>query len=264
MFGLTQTLSCVLAGIIHYYFTIALTTHPWGVIYRGLAVFGFILLALSLLVVKSPSDYVREASISLKESLSTVLKNRQILLCSIAAATSFGVLLAYAGLWYLKVQTFYSVDNLHAVVISGLIFVGIGIGTPFLGWVSNKVKSRVMVIHVTLCLGTMVLLMGLYLPHFNFNTLLVTQIISFLIGFFLSGAMLFYTIASEISTNSTRGVAISVLNTAVFLFNTIMLFIPYIFLTVLSTDFYTYLWILPFFIVLSILLLFFIKDSYSS
>ena len=43
MFGLTQTLSCVLAGIIHYYFTIALATHPWSIIYRGLAVFGFLL-----------------------------------------------------------------------------------------------------------------------------------------------------------------------------------------------------------------------------
>ena len=201
---------------------------------------------------------------SLGQSLAIVLKNKQILLCSFAAATSFGVLLAYAGLWYLKVQTFYAVDKLQAVIISGIIFFGIGIGTPLLGWLSNKVKSRVMVIHVTLCIGTMALLLGLYLPHFNINTLLITQITSFLIGFFLSGAMLFYTIVSEISTNKTRGVAISILNTAVFLFNTLLLFIPYLFLTILSTNFYTYLWILPFFTIFSLLLLFFVKDSSST
>lgn len=73
--------------------------------------------------------------------------------------------------------------------------------------------------------------------------------------------MLFYTVVSEISTNATRGVAISLLNTGVFLFNTVMLFIPYLFTTVLSASFYTYLWILPFFIVFSILLLYFVKDS---
>jgi len=264
LFGLTQTLSCILAGIIHYYFTVILTTHTWNDIYRSLAVFGFTLLLLTLVIVKSPSGYKREKSISLLESLSIVLKNKQIWLCSIACATSFGVLLAYAGLWYLRVQTYYSVENLQAVIISGMIFVGIGIGTPLLGWVSNVAKSRVMVIHVTTCIGTMALLLALYLPHFDIKTLIIIETISFLLGFFLSGSMLFYTIVSEAATNSTRGVAISVLNTAVFLFNTLMLFIPYVFLTVLSKDFFTYLWILPFFVMFSLLLLYFVKDTYSS
>jgi MFS family permease len=261
LFGLTQTLSCIMASIIHYYFTEALQTHTWNDIYRTLAMFGFILLALTLLIVKSPSDFKPEASMSLKKSLGTVLKNRQIVLCTIAAATSFGVLLAYAGLWYIKVQSFYLTNNLQAVVISGMIFFGIGVGTPLLGWYSNTVKSRVMVIHVTLCIGIMFLLLGLYLPHYAFASLIPIKMVSFLIGFFLSGSMLFYTIASENSTNATRGVAISVVNTGVFLFNTVMLFIPYLFVTVLSTNFFTYLWILPFFVVLSILLLYFIKDS---
>lgn len=264
LFGLTQTLSCVLAGVIHYYFTLALKTYAWSDIYRGLAVFGFILLILTLLIVKTPPNYKRESSISLKSSLLTVLKNKQIWLCSLAAATSFGVLLAYASLWYMPVQSFYSVENLEAVIISGMIFAGIGIGTPVLGWLSNRVKSRVMVIHVTLVLGTMALLLGLYLPHFDISTLIIVKVIAFLIGFLLSGSMLFYTIVSEISSDRTRGVAISVLNTAVFLFNTLMLFIPYLFITVLSTQFFTYLWILPFCVMISILLMSFIKDTYSS
>lgn len=263
VFGLTQTLSCILAGIIHYYFSVALQTHSWSDIYRGLAIFGFVLLMLSLLIVKTPSSYKRPPNISLKKSLSIVLKNKQIWLCTIAAATSFGVLLAYASLWYMQVQIFYSVENLEAVIISGVIFAGIGIGTPLLGWFSNKVKSRIMVVHVTLVLGAMALLLGIYLPHYTINTLIIIKIVSFFIGFFLSGSMLFYTIVSEISSAATRGVAISVLNTVVFLFNTFMLFIPYLFVTEISTQFFTYLWILPFFVMLSILLLYFIKDTYA-
>jgi MFS family permease len=261
LFGLIQGVSCTLAGIIHYYFTLALNTYSWNEIYRSLSFFGFALFILSLLIIKSPSGYKREQSGSLKQSLGIVLKNRQIVLCSIACATSFGVLLAYAGLWYIKIQMYYSLANLQAVVISGLIFFGIGIGTPFLGWISNKIKSRVIVIHVTLCLGTMALMLGIYLPHFKLNTLIIIHMISFLIGFFLSGSMLFYTLVSEYSTNATRGVGISVLNTAVFLFNTLMMFIPYLFITTESADFFTYLWVLPFFILISILLLYFIKDS---
>ena len=264
LFGFTQTLSCICAAIIHYYFTLALITHSWNDLYYGLAGFGFILLLLTLLLLKSPSGYKQEATLSLKQSLAVVLNNRQILLSAIAAATSFGVLLAYAGLWYLRVQSYYAVDNLQAVIIGGMIFWGTGIGTPLWGYLSNKIKSRVMIIHVTLCVGTMLLLLGLYLPHFNINTLVISKIVSFFIGFFLSGSMLFFTIVSEISTALTRGVAVSVLNTAVFLFNTLLLFIPFLFLTVFSTDFFTYLWVLPFFLLLAILLVYFVKDSIAS
>jgi MFS family permease len=264
LFGFTKMLSCILSGVIHYYFTIILKTHTWNEIYQGLAVYGSILLFLSLVFVKTPASYQRGSSISLKESLCIVLKNKQIWLCSIAAATSFGILLAYASLWYMQVQLYYQVENLQSVMISSMIFIGIGIGTPLLGWLSNVLKSRIMVIHTSLVLGTMALILGLYLPHFNMDTLIIIKIISFFIGFFLSGSMLFYTMVSEISSDSTRGVAISVLNTAVFLFNTVMLFIPYLFITVISKEFFTYLWILPFCILFSLLLIYFINDTYSA
>lgn len=261
LFGLTQTLSCILAGVLHYYFKLELMTHTWNELYQRLAVFGLILFVLSSILVRSPHDYLRDDSISLKKSLAVVFKNKQILLCSLAAAMSFGVLLAYASLWYMHIQRYYLVDPLQSLMISGLIFAGIGIGTPLLGWFSNAVKSRVMVIHLTLVSGTMMLLLGIYLPHYSINSYIITKIVSFLIGFLLSGSMLFYTMVSEISSDSTRGVAISVLNTAVFLLNTFLLFIPYLFITAVSKDFFTYLWVLPFCTLFSILLIYFIKDT---
>lgn len=262
LFGLTQTLSCIFAAIIHYYFTLALTTYTWNQIYYVLAIFGFTLFILTMLIVKSPHNFKNEKKLSLQASLATVINNKQIWLCSIAAATSFGALLAYAGFWYVKIQTYYDVDHIQAVVISGMVFVGVGIGTPILGLISNMLKSRRIVIHVTLCIGTMLLLLTVYLPHFDASTLIPIKIISFLLGFFLSGSMLFYTMISEMATNQTRGVAISVLNTSVFLFNTFMLFIPYLFVTNLSKEFFTYLWVLPFSVIFSLLLLYFIKDTY--
>jgi MFS family permease len=264
LFGFTQTLSCILAAVIHYYFTVELVTHTWNDLYRVLSIFGYGLFILTLCFVKSPSNYKRTGNMSLKASLGSVFKNKQIILCSITAALSFGALLAYASLWYIKIQNFYSVENLQAVMISGFIFLGIGIGTPFFGWLSNVLKSRMVVLHCTLVIGTMALLLGIYLPHFNINTLIIIKIVSFFIGFFLSGSMLLYTMVSELSTDSTRGVAISVLNTSVFLFNTLLLFIPYLFLTQISKDFFTYLWLLPFCVQISILLIYFIKDTYQN
>lgn len=261
LFGLAQTISCVSAGVIHYFFMRELQIHSWNQLYRMLAVLGFILVVLTVILIKSPSDYHFQENISFKKSISAVIHQSQILLCALAAATSFGVLLAYAGFWYIKVQEYYSVPNLQAIIISGLIFAGIGVGTPLLGWISNLAKSRKMVIHMTLILGAMVLLLGIYLPHFHLNTLLIIEVISFLIGFFLSGSMLFYTMVSEISSNESRGTALSFTNTAVFLFNTIMMFFPMLFINSMSPLFFTFLWVLPFFVMVSLLLLYFIQDT---
>jgi len=263
LFGLTQTISCISAGIIHYYFTLALEVYSWNDIYHVLAVFGFALFVLSILIVKTPATYKRGRPLSLAKSLAVVLKNKQLWLCTIAAAASFGVLLAYASFWYAPIQQFYQVANTQAVIVSGMIFFGIGIGTPLLGYLSNRAKSRVKIIHLSLVLGTMALLLGIYLPHYDIQTLAIIKVVSFLIGFLLSGSMLFYTIASELSKDNTRGVAISMVNTAVFLVNTLLLFLPYIFVTVFSTQFFTNLWILPICILFAVLLVSFVKDTYS-
>lgn len=262
LFGLTQALSCILAGLIHYFLIQALQTHTWSEIYRLLAFLGGGLTILALLLVKTPRSYPLNQTTSLKTSLKSVIKNKQIVLCTLAAAMSFGILLAYAGFWYLPIQKFYSVNNTQSVIISAMIFIGIGFGTPLLGWYSNYLKSRRVVIHVSLVLGTMALLLGIYSPHLQIKTLIIIKTISFLIGMLLSGSMLFYTMVSEISTNETRGVALSLLNTGVFLTNVCMLFIPYLLITSFSTQFFTYSWILPFCLMIAILVLYFIKETY--
>ena len=264
LFGLTQTLSCVLSGIIHYLFMVALQTHPWNELYHYLFGFGLILFVLTLIFVYSPKKEREAPSLSLGTALKLVSGNKQVWFCSIAAATTFGVLLAYGGFWYLNVQNFYSVSSEQSLIISGIIFVGVGIGTPLFGYLSNRFRSRIMVTHLTIVLGNMFLILGLYLPHYSFDSLIIIKVVSFFIGFFLSGSMLFYTIVSEISTDQIRGVALSVVNTLVFLFNTFLLFIPYLFITSISKTFFTYLWILPFSVMISMLLIYFIKETYPS
>ena len=263
LFGLTQTLSCVLTAIIHYYLVKALAVVSWQKIYLEFAVLGCGLLALMLIFVKSPDNQKKEPTISFGKSMSAVLKNKQIWLCSLAAATSFGVLAAYASFWYLEIQKFFAVDLSSSLVISGMIFVGIGIGTPFFGWLSNKIQSRRLALHMSIVLGAIFLIMGLNLPHFDINTYIPIKFISFCIGFFLSGSMLYYTCVNEIASANTRAVALGLINTTVFVFNTLLLFIPQLFVTKTSTTYFTFLWVLPACVLVSILLSYFVKETFS-
>lgn len=263
LFGLTQTLSCILTAIIHYYLVKALETVSWQTIYQQLAIFGFCLVVLVVLFVRSPSKKKSGEKISFSKSAATVFKSKQTWLCSWAAATSFGALASYASFWYMSVEKHFGVDTSESLVISGMIFVGIGIGTPFLGWLSNKLKSRNLVIHISLVFGAIFLMLGLYLPHFDVNTYIPIKIISFLAGFFLSGSMLYYTSVSELSSNSTRAMGLGLVNTSVFAFNTFLLFIPQLFITKQSTGYATHLWVLPVSVLISIFLAYFVKETYS-
>ncbi len=262
LFGLTQTISCVLTAFIHYYLVQALEVVTWQIIYRELAVFGFILFVVMSIFVRSPAGLKAEKSLSFGKSMGMVLKNKQIWLCAIAGATSFGVLAAYGSFWYMPVQKNFAVDLSKSLVVSGMIFAGIGLGTPFLGWLSNKVRSRRLVIHGSVVLGAIFLLMCIYLPHFDINTYVPIEFISFCTGFFLSGSMLYYTVISELSSNNTRAVALGLINTSVFIFNTILLFIPQLFITKDSTSYFTYLWVLPASVLISIFFAYFVKESF--
>lgn len=263
MFGLTQSISCILAGVFHYKMMLALEALTWKVIYHDLGMFGIILFVLSILLVKRNKVTAPSKNLTLFQSLKKTLKNRQIILCAIATAASFGTLLAYASYWYMNIQKYYSVDLPDAFIIGGMLFAGIGIGTPVLGWLSNKVRSRMMIIHSSLVLGVMALLAGIYLPHFDIQTFVIIKSISFMIGFLLSGSMLLYTVVSENTTNAMRGVALSVTNTGVFLMNTVMMFFPTILIIKSSDLFFTYLWIFPFVILISVFTTYFIKETYN-
>lgn len=263
LIGLIETLSMLIAAATSYSFTIGLEYYSWQTIYSNLSIYGIILFVCSILFVKSPADIRREKPVSFKNSLYEVCRNKQIWLCTIAAAVSFGSLLAYSDLWFVKVQKYYLVERKETALIGSMFYLGIGLGTPFLGWISNLVKSRKLILHFALVLGNMTLLLALYLPHFAIKTLIIVKIISFLTGFLLSGSMLFYTVVKETTAESTRGVALSITNTAVFLFNSFMLLIPHIFVTSISTQFFTYLWVLPFFVMIAILLNYFIQETKS-
>ncbi len=259
--GLTQTLACLGVALIHYSLTLDLESHTWQGIYRHFVITGIILLILSLLFVKTPTDYHQEFKLTFGQALKRVLRKKQNWLCSLGAGTSFGLLLSYASFWYAEINKHYAVSTLNNAIIGGCIFLGIGIGTPLLGYLSNIFHSRKMILHVSLSCGIMLLMLGLYLPHFNTTSLLPSKIIAFGIGFFLSGGLLYYTVVSESTDHDTRGLALSMTNTATFLFNTLSLMIPYLFLTQVSQSYFTYLWIYPGCAILTLIFNYFIKET---
>ncbi len=259
--GLVQTLACFSVAVLHYILRINLESEDWHLTYYHFFLFGLILFVLSIFLVRTPTTFKLNFHFTFRQALGMVFHNKQNWLCALGAAASFGLLLSYASYWYAIVESHYHVPLPDKAMIGACVFVGIGVGTPLLGWISNLVRSRKLVIHFSLCLGVMSLILSLYLPHFNIPTFLIAKATAFLIGFFLSGGLLYYTVVSEMSDNDTRGLALSLTNTATFLFNMTLLMTPYLFITEISKDYYTYLWVYPVCAISSLIFNYFLKDT---
>ena len=258
-FGLTQTASGISVGFIQSYLTKCLVSHTWHEVYVYLGGIGVVIFMLSLIFIRNPKGYIPEAQ-SFVKPIAQVCKNRQVWLCGFIAAFSFGVLIAYGSYWVTDVQKSYNVDNVSAAAVTGFVFAGIGIGAPLLGWLSNLIKSRKAVLHVTICIGTIMMILALYLPHFDTNTLILSKVVAFGAGFFLTGSMLLYTCVGEIMPNNLRGIALGLVNMLVFVVCALVASIPNLFST--SKVYYTSLWVFPALLVVSLLLLYYLKETY--
>nr|MCH9770723.1 MFS transporter [Gammaproteobacteria bacterium] len=100
LFGLTQALACILSGILHYCLAKALDDNTWSELYFALSAVGFILVIVAFSFIRSPTKKIPHSKLSLIAALKKVCIKPQLWLCTIAAATSLGVLLAYASFWY--------------------------------------------------------------------------------------------------------------------------------------------------------------------
>ena len=267
MFGLSQTLSCFLSGAIHVALSRALEVMSWNKVYIILTGAGVIVFLMNLLFFRSGragasgDDNAENAEmISLFPSLLKVVKNRQVWICTIVASFSFGTLLAYSGFWYSGITKHYHVGITPTSVIGILLFTGIGIGTPLWGAVSNWVKTKKIVMHVTLSVGLIFMILVVYLPHYHFESQLIAYVNNFFVGLLLSSAMLSYSAIAEMLPPEVTGMAIAFVNMFVFIVNTIYLSLPYS-LFIKGADFQEVYWLFPVSIALSICFLVFIKEE---
>ncbi len=267
LLGITQAVSAILSSLLHGLFVYYLTQFSWQQVIRAMGVMGIVLLVLIFLFVSNPKKTAstqNQKAPSLVDSVAVLFANRKLWISALAAALSFGTILGYASFWSITVRTQHGLNMQQAVMVTGTAFWGVGLGTPFFAWLSNRLQQRLKLTLQMSCAAVLVLLLSLYLPHYHFKSLLLIEVIMFLVGFFGSCSMLYYTLAKENMPQQYQGVVVGFVNMIVFLFNSAILIIPYL-ITVGAgkPSYFEYLWTLPFFIVISIMFGLQCKESFT-
>jgi len=182
----------------------------WRVCLLGTGIIGFILAFLFALIVrdKSVSSTIKNQSISFKE-VAEVFKNKQNWLLTFYSGLAFSPIIIFGGLWGnpFVVQA-YEVSKTEAASLVSLVFIGLGVGSPILGFISDRLGKRRQVMLVSTLISCVAITLVLYAPIPTW----LLSILLFAFGFFLGAFMLVFAIGKELNKPALTATVIAMIN----------------------------------------------------
>ena len=179
---------------------------------------GFILLAIFLFVQDYPpgsQDKIKHQHSQLKslgfwQSIRLVFLNPQNWFGGLYTALLNLPIFLLGALWGIH----YLMEAHHLTLLQGsyattLLFVGVIFGSPFFGWVSDRLRRRVLPMVIGAIASFIIILALMYMPNLSLGTILL---LFFLIGFVTSSQVLTYPTIAELNSPALTSSAISVIS----------------------------------------------------
>ena len=140
--------------------------------------------------------------------LKQIIKNPQMWICGIIASTMFLSLSAFAELWGIEfLQTAYTLEEKQASYASAAVFLGWLVAGPFVGWISDRIKSRKKPLLIGGIFSAICIALVILRPFEISFTMLC--ILLFLYGCFSSAEIVCFAIAKEISSSQFTATALA-------------------------------------------------------
>lgn len=148
-------------------------------------------------------------------NLWSVMKTLQVWIAGCYAGLTFALVPAFFSLWGIPFFMHqYQLDSPKAATITACGYVGAGIGGPILGWISDRISRRRIVMIVSSFCASLIMAIIIFIPiSKNYAFLL-----SFFLGFSISSYVLPYAVVGEIIPDKARGKAMGFINCITLLF----------------------------------------------
>jgi MFS family permease len=203
-----------------------------------------------------------------------VLNNKQNWLITLYSGLAFSPIDAFAGLWCIPfIKETYQVSHTQAAFLASFIFLGLAFGSPLLGLLSDRLNKRVLVMLINAFVALVTSVLIIYVNHFP---LWLLGSLLFIFGFSTSAFMLGFALGRELNKITVAATVIALINTGDIIFSALtqpligklldanwhgklMGGVHYF----SATEYRHALSIFPIYILLSLVLLFFIRESHS-
>lgn len=213
--GLAQFLAAVGAWGGAYPLAVWLNKAGWRPMIMSMAILGMVLALLNLIFIKDHPEKqrVKKPVHHLLKELKQLLKNPQIYLLFIYAFCAWGPVTVLPALWaptYL--QTRFEVSHADAALSSGMIWFGIALSAPLIGYFSDKVGRRKPFIAWPAFIGLVGSILLFYVPGMSFKA---TYVLFFIIGIASGANILSFALSRENNKPSVVSTGIGLNNMGV-------------------------------------------------
>lgn len=190
----------------------------WRPTMLALGLFGFALAVVLWLVVRDHPKGTRRrheamiAKLSTWKCLKKVVKKSQTWWVGLYAFTCWTPITVFASLWGVTaLKSWYPISTTVASTLVSMVWFGIATGSPFIGWFSDRIGRRCVLLVLNSLVGIIATLLLLYvnLPMWALH------IVLFLFGFAASGQSLTFGLVKENNQQTIVGTAMGFNNMAV-------------------------------------------------
>lgn len=194
--------------------------HGWRITILSLGFLGILLSTLIWAIVRDNPNHVAHTathtgSTTLSEwgRLKQVIKKSQNLWIAFYAFCIWAPVLILAGLWLVPFLTIlYNTSNTLAASAVSWVWVGIGLGSPFFGWWSDRIGRRCMPLMISALFSLIPALLVIYTPNLSWTAM---NILLLLFGIGASGQALSFGLVQDNNSPEVAGTAVAFNNMAV-------------------------------------------------
>lgn len=183
----------------------------WRQVNTGIAVLFIALSILMFLFIRDKKNQTKPSNKTpVSESLAIVLRNPQTWINGMLIGMLYAPMTCFSELWGVSFfKQSYALNTETAANIIGLIFIGWAAGGPIVGWLSDYLQRRKLLIIISTFICLLLMSALLYLPGLS---LLQLNILAFLFGVSNTGVGVSYAVATEINPRSVVGTSIAFAN----------------------------------------------------
>lgn len=160
------------------------------------------------------------SQVSIIAQLLTVIKSKQNWIMGLYCGCAYAPVSAFGGLWGVPfLQQAYHLSPVTAAGNISFIYLGIAIGCPLFGWISDYLRKRITVMAIGTFMGFLSISAVIYLSHMLTPFFVGCLLFSF--GFWISVVMLCFVIAIETQTVVFAATLVAFINTIPSIFEAI-------------------------------------------
>ncbi len=201
-----------------------MTNDNWRTVMWFVVIVGIILTAMIFLFVKDHPKHFHHFNVKKKPeptlyNLKRLFQNQQVPWIAYYAFCSYASISLLGAIWGTYYLQTHGLSRDAAAVITSFIWAGLAIGSPLVGFISDKLHNRKKPLYYCAIGGFIVTLAIIYWPT---NSKITFSILYFALGFIGAGQTLSFTIMSEHVCQNLRATAMGLNNTSVMLGGTII------------------------------------------